>query len=159
MHRLSLLLLFLTGCAGSGAGSEPPRSLADVNRLLANREVQVERTDGTVTSAYGVTVAPDSTRLAARSGPPVLPTEHIKRITYERDRISPGGGAVGGATAAIAFVGLAMISEGTFSPLEFALGGALVAGGAVIGLLVGMLEEAGEQERVAYEGPVGRYER
>lgn len=157
---LLVLALCLAGCAGSGTISqEPPTTLADVNRLLENREVRIERMDGTFISTYDVTVAPDSTRFASRSGPPVLPTDAVRRITYERDRISPGGGAMGGAAIGATFIGLAMLSEGEASPLAFAIGGVFVGTGAVVGLLVGMLENVGEQERVAYEGPASQYER
>lgn len=166
--RLSLLFLFLgltgsflglTGCAGSSPTAQPPRSLAEVNRLLEGREVQIERMDGTIIPAYDVMVGPDSTRFASRSRPPVLPTHSVRRITYGRDRISPGAGAMGGAATGIAFVGLVMLSEGEVSPLTIGIGSVIVAGGAVVGLLVGMLENVGEQDRVAYEGPVSRYGR
>lgn len=161
MRRILLaLVLCLTGCAGSSAISqEPPTTLADVNRLLAGRDVQIERMDGTVAAAYDVTVERDSVRFAARYGPPVLPTADVRRITYERDRISPGASALGGAALGATFVGLVILSEETVSPLTMAVGGVVVAGGAVLGLVVGMLEGVGSQERVAYEGPVSRYER
>lgn len=157
---LLVLALCLAGCAGSGTISqEPPTTLADVNRLLENREVRIERMDGTVISAYDVTVDRDSTRFASRSGPPVLPTADVRRITYERDRISPGGGAMGGAAIGATFIGLALLSTESPTPLELVGGGVIVVAGAVLGLLVGMLDEAGEQERVAYEGPASQYER
>jgi hypothetical protein len=148
-------MVILAGCAGTrSVSTERPRSLAEVNRVLADREAQIELDDGAVVTGLNVVVSPDSVRFATRSGPPALPVSRVSRITYERDRFSTGAGATGGA--AVGLIALVVTAgEDAFAfPL---ISGVVVVGGAVIGLVLGLAEEAGSQERIAYEGPVTRY--
>lgn len=152
---LAALLLGPTGCIGSRPTStDPPESLAEVNRLLAGREARVVLDDGAVVSGVGAAVYPDSVRFA--TGQPALPTSRVQRITHERDRFSPGQGASGGAIVGFALLG-AVMAGGDAAPLDIAAGIAAVGVSSLIGLLLGLAEQAGEQERVAYEGPFTRY--
>jgi hypothetical protein len=122
--------------------------------VLADREAQIELDDGAVVTGLDVVVSADSVRFATRSGPPAFSVSRVSRITYERDRSSPVAGAIGGAVGSS--LALAVTSgEDAFSfPL---ISGVVVMGSALIGLGLGLAEEAGSQERVAYEGPITRY--
>ena len=152
---LFVLLCGLTGCVGSRpVSSRPPESLVEVNRLLADREARVVLDDGSSVTGEGVAVFPDSVRFA--TGLPALPTSRVLRITYERDRFSPGQGASGGAMVGFSVLGIVM-AGGDADPIDLAAGVAAVGISSLIGLLLGVAEQVGEQERVAYEGPVMRY--
>lgn len=153
---LIVLLLGLTGCVGSRpVPTHPPESLIEVNRLLAGREARVVLDDGSSVSGEGVTVFPDSVRFATSQ--PALPTSEVRRITYERKRFSPGQGASGGAMVGFSLLGIVMVG-GDADPVDLAAGVAAVGVSSLVGLLLGLAEQVGEQERVAYEGPITRYE-
>lgn len=152
-----MLFTSLGGCAGSGAVStDPPRSLAEVNYVLAGKEARATLGDGTVVTGRGVAVFPDSVRFA--TGQPALSTARVSRTTYDRDRISPGAGAGGGALVGASVAVLSLLSSDEPGPLELVLGGVVIGGGALLGLLIGIAEQEGAQERVAYEEPLSRYE-
>ena len=110
--------------------------------------------DDTAITSEGVTVFPDSVRFA--TGQPALPTSQVRRITYERERFSPGQGASGGAMVGFSLLGIVMVG-GDADPIELAAGVAAVGVSSLVGLLLGLAEQVGEQERVAYEGPITRY--
>lgn len=155
---LALLLLGLAGCAGSRAVStEPPRSLVEVNRALADREAQIELDDGAVVTGLDVVVSLDSVRFATRSGTPAVPVNRVSRITYQRDSFSPGTGAGVGALVGLGVVSIAALASEESVVLYAVVSGVVVMGSALIGLMLGIAEEAGSQERVAYEGPITRY--
>lgn len=159
MYRsLALILVAVfVGCSGSRTvGTQPPRSLVEVNEVLAGREATAQLDDGTTVKGEGLAVFPDSVRFAAGSA--VLPTARVLRITYERDRFSPGQGAAGGALVGGAVAGLCAASPGDLSSSWcLAYAGIAVMSGAIIGALLGEAEGVGPRERVAYEGPVSRY--
>jgi hypothetical protein len=50
-----------------------------------------------------------------------------------------------------------VMAGGDADPIDLAAGVAAVGISSLIGLLLGVAEQVGEQERVAYEGPVMRY--
>jgi hypothetical protein len=153
---LVLLLFGLTGCVGSRPiSNQSPESLAEVNQLLAGREARVALTDGSSVAGEGIAVFADSVRFA--TGQPALSTSRVRRITYERGQISPGAGAAGGAFVGTVLAGLYASTSEETTALKLVLGGIVVGGSALLGLLVGIAEQEGEQERVAYEGPVTRY--
>jgi len=135
--------------------THPPKSLAEVNELLAGREARVTLDDGTAVTGEGAAVFPDSVRFT--TGKPALPTPRVRRITYERDRFSPATGAGVGALVGVGVVGACLLTPDESDLLCIVLGGVAVMGSALIGLGFGMLEDVGEQEHVAYEGPVSRY--
>ena len=124
--------------------------------MLAGRPATVHLADGTAVLGEGVAVFPDSVRFAAGSA--ALPTARVHRITYARDRFSPGQGAAGGALVGLATAGLCAASPGDLSSgWCLAYAGIAVMSGAILGALLGEAEGVGPQERVVYEGPIARY--
>ncbi len=151
------LLVGLSGCAGSRTiSSGPPQSLSEVNRVLDGREVQIELDDDTV-AGWRVVVARDSVRFVSEAGRRAFATSQVRRISYERDRFSPGKGASIGALAGLSVVALCLLTEEEQRGWCVAYGGIVSMGGALLGALLGEAEKAGGQERVAYEGPITRY--
>ena len=135
---------------------EPPDSLAAVNRVLDGREARIVFTDSTEAVGREVSVAADSVRFWTEEARRAIPTGDVRRITYERDRFSPGKGVLGGLMLGAGVI-TACYLTGEGDPLCLAFGGLVMMGGAVIGGGLGILEQAGSQERIAYEAPLSRY--
>lgn len=153
----AVMIIGLTGCVGSRPASiPPPESLVEVNRRLAGREARVLLDDSTVVAGTGAAVFPDSVRFAG--GEDAVPTDRVRRITYERDSFSPGQGASVGAVVGFSLLGIVMVG-GDADPVDLAAGIGAAGAASLIGLLLGLAEQVGEQERVAYEGPLSRYGR
>lgn len=151
---LALLLLGLSGCAGSRAvASGDPRSLTEINGLLEGREARIELTDGTALTGREVTVAFDSTRFLSEAGPRTLATAEVHRVFAERARATLHGATLGGVVAGFGLV----ILGSHLDPSVALITPFIVGGGAVLGLVLGAGEQAGPRERVVYEGPVERY--
>ena len=151
IFRLSLLLSFAAcavGCAGSGAATAEVDTLADVNARLHGREAQIELVDGTMIRAADIMVASDSTRFQADASPVAIATERVHRISFESKPAAAQGWAIGGALAGFAL--LTLSGESLGAPV-------VVAGGAVLGLLLGVGERVDRSDGVVYEALVSQY--
>ncbi|MEM1043704.1 MAG: hypothetical protein AAGI91_13885 [Bacteroidota bacterium] len=126
--------------------------------MLEGKVAQIEQADGTRIAAWSVVVAFDSVRFATESGWDAVPAAQVKRVTYGQERVSLGESIVGGALTGIVLAALATAGDsgsGVISDSEII--GALTAVGAGIGMVLGLVEQVGSQDRVVYEGPVSRY--
>ena len=154
---LAVLLIGLAGCAGSrSVSTEPPRSLDEVNRVLDGRDVRIAFADGTILPGQRTTVTADSVHFLTDTSFESVAVDEVTQITYERDRFSPAQGAVGGAVFGIGLTTLCVVTE-EWDALCLAVGGLFTMGAAIVGAGLSLLERVGDQERVAYEGPVARY--
>lgn len=181
---LPLLLLLLTGCAGSGSllgepvqqqrdvtGGAPP-ALADVNRSLRSGAYRIHLTDGSVVRARRVVIGVEET---AYRGP------HASRYTYlstsevARVRQLAGTGWRSGALTG-AIPGLTVIGAGLglgyaetqacpedpagycylATAMVVGAGLALTAAGTLVGGLLSS-HRATDQYETRYQGPVERY--
>lgn len=155
---LSALLVIATGCASeTRIVTEAPRSLAEVNRLLADRDARIELLDGSVLEGYDATVAVDSVRFASRSGTPAVATPLVRRVVVERKRLSVGKAAGGGFLFGVAVAGLIAADLNDTAIAFTVLSPLFGMGGAVVGGAIGLLDRAGSQTRTAYEAPLSAY--
>ena len=168
MTRWALALIVLSGCAAPREAFRDlpdPRTLADVNALLAGATVAVHLADGTtIERARGVRVSADSVRLAVRRGTVsrAVPTRDVLRITRVRGRGTRYGAAFGAVPGLLIVYsgvresGSRRQGERDASEAGLSLSIPAILVGAAFGAWIGQLTTPGETVTL-YRAPLGRY--